>query len=367
MENWNDNADFKSLEAQEPKDTQRKKEMIMKTAADLDNSPIEWLVPEWIPKRGVTLLCADGGIGKTFIWVSILSSLSKGESTFLKYEPGNHEPLKVMCFSGEDPENILRQRFMAAGAKLENVFVSAQDSQEQNMSFDSPDLAAYIEKYRPSIVVFDPLQAFIGASVDMSRRNQMRQALQPLGVLSSKYDLPFLIVMHTNKRSNEYGRNKMADSSDIWDISRSVLMAGFDEEKNRYISLEKSNYGNLIAVKSIIFNLDGGKVNFIAVTDRKMADFVKEERQRQIIDSGKQTKIGMCCNAILLALSDNGGSLDSKDLDDALEDQGYKGKTVRNAKEKLGDKGFITWERSGTGAVTYYRQNNAEAKTNIPE
>lgn len=38
----------------------------MKTASELDNSPVEWLVPGWIPKRGITLLCADGGTGKTF-------------------------------------------------------------------------------------------------------------------------------------------------------------------------------------------------------------------------------------------------------------------------------------------------------------
>ena len=36
----------------------------------------------------------------------------------------------------------------------------------------------------------------------------------------------FLIIEHANKQSGVWGRKRIADSADIWDISRSVIMAG---------------------------------------------------------------------------------------------------------------------------------------------
>lgn len=332
----------------------------IKTADKLDNSPVEWLVPEWIPKRGIVLLGADGGTGKTFVWVSILSSLSKGESTFLRYDPTITEEKTVLCISGEDAENILRSRLEKAGAKLQNVLCIAQDTETEEITFGSEFLENVIDKYRPAIAVFDPLQSFIGGNVDMSRRNQMRQALKPLAVLSSKYDMPVLIVLHTNKRSDADGRNKLADSSDIWDIARAVMMCGFTEDKERYISLEKSSYTDHMAVPTIIFNLDGGRVHFSGTTDKKMADFVAEKKQRNVDAEPKRSKQSECCDSILLILSDHADGYSSNTLDADLSELGYSTATIKRAKKELVEAGHITFSRNNGGMVTYFRKGAKE-------
>lgn len=335
---------------EKPLDT---KPLRIKTADKLDNSPVEWLIPEWIPKRGIVLLSADGGTGKTFVWVSLLASLSKGESTFLRYDPSIKEERKVLCISGEDPENILRSRLERAGAKLENVLAIAQDTESEAITFDSSFLESVIAEYRPAIVVFDPLQSFIGSNVDMSRRNQMRQALKPLAVISSKYDLPVLIVMHTNKRDAD-GRNKLADSSDIWDIARAVMMCGFTEDKERYISLEKSSYTDHLAVHTILFSLEGGKVHFTGTTEMKMKDFIAEKKQG--VTEPKQTRKAQCCNAVLIILAEHAEGYDSKLLDADLSEMGYSAKTIKSAKSELITSKHIRYDRSKDGAVTYYRK-----------
>lgn len=327
----------------------------VKTADKLDNSPVEWLVPKWIPKRGIVLLSADGGTGKTFVWVSIASSLSKGESTFLRYDPSLKEPRTVLCISGEDPENILRSRFENAGANLQNVLCIAQDSEIEGITFGSKVLDEIIEKYRPCMIVFDPLQAFLGSSVDMSRRNQMRQALKPLAVLSSKYDMPVLIVMHTNKRDAD-GRNKLADSSDIWDIARAVMMCGFTEDNERYVSLEKASYTDHLAVPTIIFSLEGGKVSFVETSDLKMADFVAQKKEHASSAEPRRTKKAECCDEIFLTLTKYGNSVDSKELDSELETLGFSAKTIRSAKNELRTAGHIDFVKDGKGGTRWYRK-----------
>ncbi len=330
----------------------------IKTAAELDDSPVEWLIPGWIPKRGITLLCADGGTGKTFVWISLLASLSKGESTFLRYDPEIKEEQIVMCFSGEDPENILHSRFEKAGANLQNVYVSAQDSDiSQDITFQSRFLEDIIRSYRPAIVVFDPLQSFIGSNVDMSRRNQMRSALKPLAYISSKYNLPVLIIMHTNKRPGESGRDKMADSSDIWDQARSVMMCGFDENKQRYISLEKSSYANHMEVPTVIFSLDDGKVHFIETTTKKMKDFVRDARDQRkeasVLDH--PTKKKECANDILQILAEHDGECPGEILVGSLAERGYSNKTIRSAREDLQRAGFIINRKSSDSKTIIVR------------
>ena len=61
--------------------------------------------------------------------------------------------------------------------------------------------------------------------IRMGDRNAMRNCLAPLIGYGEKYGVTFLIVEHANKQSGVWGRKRIADSADIWDISRSVIMA----------------------------------------------------------------------------------------------------------------------------------------------
>ena len=93
--------------------------------------------------------------------------------------------------------------------------------------------AKYVGKAAPALVIIDPLQSFLPAGVEMASRNQMRSALLPLKALCAKHGCAALISMHTNKRANVSGRARLADSSDIWDIARSVLMMGRDKNSEK--------------------------------------------------------------------------------------------------------------------------------------
>lgn len=104
---------------------------------------------------------------------------------------------------------------------------------------------------------------------------------------SHRREKTFIIVVHVNKQSGVYGRKRIADSSDIWDASRSVLMLGETQEKGvRYLTQEKSNYGKL--EKTALYTLnDKGIPIFKTYTDKKDRDYVMaESRERTVIDAG---------------------------------------------------------------------------------
>ena len=252
----------------------------MPTLENFQERDKEWLIPGYMPKGCVTLLCSDGGIGKTTIWCDTLAAFTTGRTTLfdkaleIPFQTG--EKRSVMYFSKEDPtEEILKRKLREAGADQTRIRCFGLDDERlSKIWYGSLLLEKLVEKYKPDIVVFDTLQAFLPDGVDMAKRKDMRDALNPLNALGAKFGTTFLMVMHTNKSANS-GRQRMADSSDIWDLGRSALMAGRTKDEGIcYLSHEKSNYGRL--QKTILFSVSDSGIEFKGTSKKKDRDYVAE-------------------------------------------------------------------------------------------
>lgn len=246
----------------------------------------EWLIPGYIPKYGITTIAGEGGVGKTSIWCSLVASITTGRQSFLcgGEIPFDAEPEDVLVLSAEDSWTyVLRARLEANNADLDRVsFISPEDERFVDLNFDGDLLKSIIETNRPGVIVFDPLQAFVPANLRMGDRNAMRKCFSPLIGYGEKYGLTSIIIAHANKQSGVWGRKRIADSSDIWDSSRSVLMAGVTKDGDvRYISHEKSNWGKL--EKSVLYTLNECVPVFKAYTPKKDREFIQEDsRERNI-------------------------------------------------------------------------------------
>lgn len=246
----------------------------------------EWLVPGYIPRYGITTIAGEGGVGKTSIWCSLVASITTGNNSFLLGDqmPFNNDPENVLVLSAEDSWSyVLRARLEANGADLERIsYISPEDDRFTDLNFNGELLQSIVAANRPGVIVFDPLQAFIPANLRMGDRNAMRKCFSPLIGYGEKYGLTSIIIAHANKQSGVWGRKRIADSSDIWDSSRSVLMTGITKDSDiRYISHEKSNWGKL--EKSVLYTLNECVPVFKAYTPKKDREFIQEDsRERNI-------------------------------------------------------------------------------------
>ena len=150
--------------------------------------------------------------------------------------------------------------------------------------------------------------------------------------------------MHTNKRANVSGRARLADSSDIWDIARSVLMMGRDKNSEKlYLSHEKSSYS--APARTALLHIEQAQVEgvttavavFDSRTDKKDADFVEERRVRTA-----QTKEDTA-QAILNVLAESKlGSMPSTQLRaEVMKEMGCSEKTYNRAYSELAKSGEI--------------------------
>ena len=200
---------------------------------DIAEKEAEWLIPERIPAGQITILAGNGGSGKTSLWCELAAAISSGRQSILDQTPPEfhkEKPERVLFFSAEDSlEYTLKARLRKAEANFSNIFsANLKDERFSEIKFNSKLLRELVEQIRPKLLIFDPVQAYIPADMRMSERNAMRACLAPLIGLGEECGATTLVVVHTNKRQGVFGRNRIADSADFWDIARSVLIVGED-------------------------------------------------------------------------------------------------------------------------------------------
>ena len=309
----------------------------------------EFLVDGYIPKYGITLLGGDGGTGKTFIWCSIAAAVSRGMMPELLTH-GVSKPLsentssKVLYFSGEDSvEYVIRGRLEAANANLDNIqTIDVSSPQFKDLKFNNSQLKDIITEIRPSLVIFDPIQSFIDSKIRMGERNSMRQELMPLSEYAQVCGTAFLIVMHTNKRVGAFGRNRFADSSDIYDFARSALIVGSTSDREiQYMSHEKANYGKY--GQTILYSIEDDKVIYRGATSKKDKDFVTNFSEGRV--SAQRSE---ATDFILNYLEANGQSVIG-DVKVAATEAGISSNAFENAKRDLVKKKAIRSRQIGGG------------------
>ena len=260
--------------------------------ADVPMQSVAWLVPQLLPLGEVSLLGADGGTGKGIWQAQLIAYVTAGKTSgFFPLPP--QQTGKVLLLAGEDdPGKVLKARLLAAGADMNRVLVLTADDYfgktGQPLTLKDQALADFAAKAGPLLLIVDPLQSFLPAGVEMASRNQMRSILLPLKAIAAAQRCAVLLVMHSNKKMGVSGRARLADSSDIWDMARSVLMMGRSNSDGKiYLSHEKSSYSRpqqtvLLHIEDV--ELDGvrtAQAVFDGYTDKKDADFIKEPRVRQ--------------------------------------------------------------------------------------
>lgn len=321
---------------------------MFQTLEEFTEEEATWTVSGWIPEAQITLFAADGGVGKTSTWVNIAASLSSGHACILDPPGYMRNPMKVLfCTTEDSVKKKLRKKLREAGADLSNIIAmdtsKDKDGELKKLKFGTKALESVVRELKPDLCIFDPVQGFIPPEINMGSRNAMRDCMAPLISLGEETGTTFLVVCHTNKRKGAFGRDRIADSADLWDISRSVIMAGYTGEQGiRYLSNEKNNYSAL--QETILFSVnDAGQVEKEGTSWKRDRDYMLES-----VVSSSPSKREECKTDIIRILEGAGGSMESDLLSRKLESNGHKFETVKRAKKELKDEKRIRYYTTGS-------------------
>lgn len=338
------------------------------TIASVEQMEQEWLIERYIPKYETTIIGGDGGVGKTAFWLSIVASLSAGNPCFFENpEEVEHEPLKTLYLTRENSNATnLKEKFELLGANMNNILCIG----DTNMNFfkykiGSPNLEYLIKKHRPDVLILDPLQSFVPDHVNLIARNHVRPMFDWLNVMTKKYEVTILVIMHTKKNASIGGRDRLADSSDMYDDVRQVLMVGeTDEDGIKYVSSEKNNLTK--RPKTILFEqVDHGLPRLVGFSDINDDTYLKLRRNKCIEKgSSKKDKAMDFILSELSLIQPEGLMADS--LNQAAFSKNISQRTLERARKELIEAGKIRYENSckgkGKGNKYVYYLNKEGAK-----
>lgn len=246
-------------------------------ACDVPYEPPRWTIAPYIQRGKGTLIQADNGTGKTAFVCAIAAHVSTGRALLdIPVEtPGN-----VLLLSVEDDLPVLRGRIEASGGDLDKCHFLTNAA---GLSFNSPEVEKAVKQVQARLVIFDPLQAFMGAKVDMFRANETRPELAKLFEMCDRNDCACIIIAHTAKNTGDKSPvNRSLGSVDIPAAMRSVLqiIENPDNEYERIAVHVKCS--NAPKGQSIVYTIgDRGGVRWIGFSPMTADDLTAVVKRKE--------------------------------------------------------------------------------------
>ena len=220
--------------------------------SDIQPEEVQWLWYPYIPLGKLTVIQGDPGEGKTTFVLAVIAALTKGEAL------PEREPLDLVNILYQTAEDgladTIRPRLDALSADCSRVLVI--DESKRELSLSDERIRQAMEKTGAKLLVLDPLQAYLGAEVDMHRANEVRPILKRLGSVAEQMGCAVVLIRHLNKMQGQKSGHRGIGSVDFKAEARSVLLVGRTKEdpQLRIVVPDKSSLAP--EGESIAFALD---------------------------------------------------------------------------------------------------------------
>lgn len=314
----------------------------LQTIASVQPREAEYLAEPYLPRGMITILAGHAGQGKTTLALWLASHVSNGDLM-----PGG-KPGNVYYFTTENDESIvLRPRLEAMGARLDRVMVMRSDARQ--LTLTDPRLFEMHKIFdgKPDLIVFDPVQSYVGKKLDMNRTDDVRFMMDNLNKLLHATNAAVVLICHTKKAPMGFnGRpcELINGSSDFVNAARSVCFLGRDPARPDVcvVAQEKNSLG--LPGASLAFTIgEDGAVHWsdeeCELTAAQILTYSDEKRRHAASPSER-------AQAALRDLLAKNEKMRSTDILEACAKQGISRSAVYRARDELP----IQKQRTGMGS-----------------
>ena len=321
-----------------------KKAVPMIRMSVIQQTEVEWLWYPYIPFGKLTIIQGNPGEGKTFFAMQLAAAC-----TNRKYLPQMEpfEPFNVIFQTAEDGlGDTVKPRLVSAEADMERVLVI--DDTEHPLTLADKRIENAIRENNARLVIIDPLQAFLGANVDMNRANEVRPILRRLADTAQNTNCAIVMIEHLNKASGSQSTYRGLGSIDITAVVRSLLFIGKvkTDPTTRVIVHEKSSLAP--PGQSLAFSLGDEKgFRWIGAYDISAEDLLAG-------GEGNKTELKQeLAVKLITEFLAEGKKVSIAEINAEARERGISERTVRLAKNSMGDK--IASERQGKNWWIWFR------------
>lgn len=292
--------------------------------SDVESKEISWLWYPFIPYDKLTIIQGDPGEGKTTLVLNIAAVLSKGQGLDEHMKP--EQPLHIIYQTAEDGlADTVKPRLEKAQADCNNIFVI--DETDVSLSMLDERIEQAILKEKAKLMILDPIQAYLGAKMDMNRANEARDMTKHLGQVAERTGCAIVLIGHMNKNAGGKVAYRGMGSIDFFAVARSVLLVGRvkGQENRRAMIQIKNNLAERGHAKSFVLT-DGvftWKGDYDITEDELAGGFAPKTSKQE---EAKDLLVSLSCTAKEAAVSQ---------IQEKARDRGISWRTMEMVKKEL--------------------------------
>src|SRR2546428_13639618 len=209
------------VEDEELSQGNRPDELALTPYSDISERETSWLWYPFLPARAVVSLEGNPGEGKSWISLTLASSVSLGKWPFTFGDGRSpnevakrdlYEPATVLHINVEDdPEETIKKRLRILGADCSRIFaiqgvrhnLKNGDKVLRFTADQIPPLERTVAVHHARLVILDPIQAYLPKGADMNKAESVRPLMNGLMQMARRTGCTVLIVRHFGKRLTE--------------------------------------------------------------------------------------------------------------------------------------------------------------------
>lgn len=343
---------------QENKDDE-KKPLKFRRMSEIKPKRPNYLIFPYFPRGKLTIIGGVSGSTKTWFTLELSAVISKGRRFFSDDDDASARDPGIVIYQTKenDYESDVRPRLDKLDANLDNIIVLDDYDEDENgfpLTLSDGRIEQAMQELHPALLIFDPIQSYLGAETDMNQANKVRPIMDKLIDIAARYDCALVLISHMSKKTDLGALDRLLGSSDLRNAARSIIIIGSDPDdpETRILAHAKNSLGQ--PGRSLKYHIDRDfGVVFDGYSDLEADDIIPKGVKKS--RDGRKEKPADTLEEAVNALSEligEDGYCTTEQAETLRLASGYSERTMRRAKKELeletvrigfGDKMVVYW------------------------
>lgn len=315
---------------------------LVRPMSEVESKNHDWIWYPILARGELTIIEGDPNGGKSWIAQMVGKAICDGDELPEWIKGKNSDPVqgKVAYFDMENSsDTVTKKRLVNNGIRHQENFYQEEEPFSWGDAQRMEGVMEALERLKPTLVVFDTMNTYLGGHVDTGRANSSQEAMFPLKEIAVRFNCAVVVIRHLVKSKK--------DKSAMHAGQGSIAFAGFarivatvgklpDDQDVGCIAVTKCNLAQQPkdALTFEIISLpdtkeDKGRARF------KWGELAKNVSSDDIIKTPEKNSDREDAEAFLRDVLDDGEE-DIKKLEVMAEKRGISRRTLQRAAEAVG-------------------------------